>query len=198
MSPALADHPVARALAARALLARHALAAAATLGAAIVGELAGAPRATALLIAAAVAALGFGAALLAVEGTVRSRAVAALAAGEERVVGGISKPLVQRLCGRRVRQKLARSLERAVQDAHGRVALPAHLRPVGALHHLPQARDQIDAVVALLRREAAVGARGVALCQRLVCDGLTSPLYGGQVEPLRHELRRIAFALEAA
>jgi hypothetical protein len=39
--------------------------------------------------------------------------------------------------------------------------------------------------------------RGVALCERLLSDGVSSPLYRNDGEALRRELGRIRFALDA-
>jgi hypothetical protein len=40
--------------------------------------------------------------------------------------------------------------------------------------------------------------QGVALAARFLSDGYGSPLYGNDVEPLREELNRIRYLLEAS
>jgi hypothetical protein len=57
------------------------------------------------------------------------------------------------------------------------------------------AERELQTVADLLRRSDLESARGVALCERLLHDGLRSTLYGTDMEALRRELGRIRFFL---
>jgi hypothetical protein len=57
-------------------------------------------------------------------------------------------------------------------------------------------RPKLHELAELLRADPG-DARAVALVWRLVCDGATSPLYGGNAGELRTELARIRFVLLA-
>jgi hypothetical protein len=101
----------------------------------------------------------------------------------------------RRLLDRRHRVRLARALdalrdEAATSLVRGSSRLPLYDRRVVAAV-VPELRP---AAQALRRGDASV--RGVALSERLL-SGHDSPLYGGDADRLREELRRIRFLLEA-
>ena len=98
----------------------------------------------------------------------------------------------RRLVDPRARARLARSLERVIEETLGarRVAFgPPMVCPWVAAPVAAQLR-----VVAELLRGACPGLRGVALARRLLTDG-DSPLYGRDVAALREELGRVRFLL---
>ena len=102
----------------------------------------------------------------------------------------------RRLASRKERCRLARSLERLIDDAQRWPRLgPGHRPPPGVLT-LRHAVDEAREVVELLRAEFA-HVRGVALTSRLLTDGGSSPLFGTDAELLREELRRIRYLLVA-
>ena len=124
------------------------------------------------------------------------------------LTGGLHSPLVpgltlpsivrerRRLASRKERERLARSLEHALEEAwHWSPPLSSRALPgvVCLRHATPEAR----AVIRCLRSER-VSVRGVAMTARLLMDGLRSPLYSGDRLRLREELGRIRFALEWA
>lgn len=100
----------------------------------------------------------------------------------------------RRLATRAERERLARTLERFVDDAvrWSRLGPRRRTPPLGVnclRFTVTEARD----IVALLR-EGCADVRGVALTSRLLTDG-TSPLFGTDAAELRQELRRIRFLL---
>jgi hypothetical protein len=94
----------------------------------------------------------------------------------------------------RQRAKLARRLRRAVDDAEDwHLLLVASRPPVGILELLPYAAlareiaDRLDA--------NHPNVRGVALLDRLLSDGYSSPLYAGDGYRIGCELRQILYEL---
>ena len=135
-----------------------------------------------------VVAIRFGTALL----TRESRTVEAIAQGLE----GVPLAHVQRerrsLLGERRRRRIAASLESYLpRSTSARGVIPLPEPPAVAVDG---ARDELRAVVELLRAGAPSEARGVASCQRLL-SAYPSPLYDCDVNALRCELGRIRFLL---
>ena len=102
----------------------------------------------------------------------------------------------RRLASPKERRRLARSLERLVQDAERWPRGAARYQPPPGVPCLRLVVDDAREVVELLDTEPA-GVRGIALTSRLLADGGASPLYGTDPEPLREELRRIRYLLVA-
>jgi hypothetical protein len=126
------------------------------------------------------------------------RVLDAIADGLERVpLHGIRRRRA-RLLRLRSREGLARSLEERLAWATGsRSEVPYAARPM-ARSVVEAARVEIQNVVASLRGPSVAGARGVALCERLLQDAISSPLHGSDPEALRRELGRIRYLLTEA
>lgn len=110
--------------------------------------------------------------------------------------GPLHLPRVQleitRLADVRHRAKLTQRLRRAVDDAEGWDSLLVASRPpVGILELLPHAALAREIASHLDTNHPNV--RGVALVDRLLGDGYSSPLYVGDGYRLQCELRRILF-----
>jgi hypothetical protein len=98
----------------------------------------------------------------------------------------------RRLLDPRRRTVLGASFENLANDA-----LSAEGWPTGSVVPRPTitaVADQLHDVGSLLRSGPSA-ARGVALAEYLLSDGTRSPLYGGELTALHHELRRIRFLL---
>jgi hypothetical protein len=102
----------------------------------------------------------------------------------------------RRLDSRKERERLARSLEQALDDAWGWYRRPPRPRGLPGVVCLRDATPEARAVIRQLR-SGQVAVRGVAMTARLLMDGLRSPLYSGDRRRLREELARIRFALES-
>lgn len=100
---------------------------------------------------------------------------AALAVGAPVEPGSAMAVRAARLTSRREREALARTLCRAVSDAHDTTALMTLRVPVHRTN-VQSAAGTIDAVVRRLRAPGAVDARGVARLCRILEDG-TGPMY---------------------
>ena len=59
-------------------------------------------------------------------------------------------------------------------------------------------QELVREIASLLRADAVPRARGVALCEWLLTDGVSSPLYRSDGDALARELGRIRFDLERA
>ena len=102
----------------------------------------------------------------------------------------------RRLHSRKERERLARSLEQALDDAWSWYGTPPRSRALPGVVCLRDATPEARAVIRELR-SGQVAVRGVAMTARLLMDGLRSPLYSGDRRRLREELARIRFALES-
>jgi len=102
----------------------------------------------------------------------------------------------QRLASRKERERLARSLEHALDEVWNISRLPARSRALQGLICLRDATPEARAVIQTLRCEQ-VSVRGVAMAAQLLMDGQRSALYSGDRRRLREELGRIRFALES-
>lgn len=71
------------------------------------------------------------------------------------------------------------------------------MRPVGNMRLLLPHEHHVRDVARLLRADAVPRVRGVALCEWLLTDGVTSPLFRADGDAVRRELGRIRFALDA-
>ena len=103
----------------------------------------------------------------------------------------------QRLLDRRTRERLSAALEDLVRAARRRRNIEALAG--GPIFHVPVVlalAHDLRGVAALLRTDAPVGARGVALLEHLLTRG-DSPLYGRHAGALREELRRVRYLLGA-
>jgi len=73
--------------------------------------------------------------------------------------------------------------------------VPASVRPLFDVRTVAAVVDDLQEIVALLRA-GGTRARGVALAERLLTEGV-SPLYGYDAIALRDELRRVRYLLTA-
>lgn len=129
--------------------------------------------------------------------TRRRRALEMIIAGDEDLPLPELEPVRRRLRDRRGRSRLALSLEHSLRLAERWDQTVPHLRPVANLHLLLPLQEDVRDIARLLRVDSVPRVRGVALCERLLSDGVTSPLYRNDGEALRRELGRIRFALDA-
>ena len=125
----------------------------------------------------------------------REEIVDLIAAGEGSVPVAAVEREYRRLADRRVRRRMADSLDGLVDAAAqpSAVLAPPLVDPAVVL---AAARD-LREIAALLRAERS-DARAVALVYRLICDGVASPLHRAKLGELREELARIRFVLRAA
>jgi hypothetical protein len=107
------------------------------------------------------------------------------------------KPVRRRLRDPRARARLAASLERYLRSAERWDKTAPHMRPVANVRLLLPLEDDVRDIARLLRGDAVPRIRGVALCESLITDGVTSPLFRSDVDALRRELGRIRFSLDA-
>ena len=122
----------------------------------------------------------------------QDRTVEAIAEGLETVPLAHLQRERRTLLGERRRRRLAASLEAYLPRASPErgVVRPPEFPAVA----VDGARDELRAVVELLRAGAPSEARGVAACQRLL-SAYPSPFYERDVNALRCELGRIRFLL---
>lgn len=125
----------------------------------------------------------------------RDRTHELIARGEGTVLPLIAREQ-QRLASRHERERLARGLEHALEDAWSWTRFPQGLRPLPGVGCLREADREARKVIAGLRASQA-RVQGVALVARLLVDGERSPLYAGDPRALRDELGRIAYLLAA-
>jgi hypothetical protein len=127
----------------------------------------------------------------------RRRALELIIAGEEDLPLAELEPVRRRLRDPRGRARLASSLERSLRSAERWYEIAPHMRPVGNMRLLLPHEDDVRDIARLLRVDIVPRVRGVALCESLLTDGVTSPLFRNDGDALRRELGRIRFALDA-
>jgi len=185
-----ADHPFTRAVARQRTVSLQIVATAIVLGLGVAGvvDRAGGGALVVLVVAGLVAA-----ALvlysLSTRTVVRENADELIAEGRDSPGVKVLAQERRRLASRSERESLARSLERHLRHAERWVDIhPAYRLPHG-LRCLRFLATEVGDVVALLRSDTAQ-VRGVAATARFVV-GHASPLFEGDVELLRRELRRL-------
>jgi hypothetical protein len=164
-----------------------------TLG--IIGIVLHTDRAPVVLGAAALVGLGLGLSFALSGLEIRDRAQELIAAGYERIPVRAVLDERRRLLSHRQRERFARSLERLLKDAQNWNRILPATRPPHGVHELRLAEHEVHDVVSLLRSDP-VNVPGVARTARFLTDGATSPLFGGDDEALRAELRRIRDLLD--
>ncbi len=127
----------------------------------------------------------------------RQRALAMIIRGDEELPVDELEPVRRRLRDRRKRAQLASSLEHMLHSAEQWQQIPPRLRPPGKIRLLLPLSDEVREIERLLCADGVARVRGVALCEQLLTDGVTSPLFSGDADALRRELGRIRFALDA-
>jgi hypothetical protein len=161
----------------------------------IVGIVLHTDRAPVVLGAAALVGLGLGLSLGLSALEIRDRAQELIAAGYERIPVRAVLDERRRLLSHRQRERFARSLERLLKDAQNWNRILPATRPPHGVRELRLAEHEVHDVVSLLRSDP-VNVPGVARTARFLSDGATSPLFGGDDEALRAELRRIRDLLD--
>ena len=126
----------------------------------------------------------------------RERAEDLVAAGNDSVVLPVLARVRRRLASRTQREALAPSLEVLHRDALRWHEILPQFRPPDGVQQLRHVSSEVGALTTALRRDR-VRVQGVALTARFLSDGYGSPLYGNEVRPLREELNRIRYLLEA-
>ena len=191
------DHALTRALARRHTIAIQLLAASIPFALGVAGVLLHHEEAKAVLAASSVVILGLLAAIAVVRQLLRDCVQALIAEGSEGAFIPIVRRERRRLASSKVREQLARTLERALRDVQQTYGTVPHTRPLPGTERLADLAPEVAAVAAALRT-AHPRVRGVALTARLLCDGHASPLYAGDIERLREELCRISYLLASS
>jgi hypothetical protein len=155
--------------------------------------LCGVPCAPPLAIAAAVVEIALGLRLAVLLQTRRDLCLELIIGGAGRLPLGAVEREWRRVEDPRHLVRLARSLEQMVDTAERPPARIPSSRPLFDVRVIRLVGPQLREIAGLLRTDAPP-LRGVALVERLMASGL-SPLYGGDVEPLREELGRARFLL---
>lgn len=147
------------------------------------------------LAAATVTCLLLGVLVLAAWCSRRRCALQVIIAGGEDLPLAELEPVRRRLSDPGRRRQLAASLERNLRAARRWQRTPAQFRPPANVRLLLALEGDVQEIERLLCAEAVPHVRGVALCEWLLTDGATSPLYRNDADALRRELGRIRFAL---
>ena len=127
----------------------------------------------------------------------RQSALDVIIAGYEDLPLDELEPVRQRLQDPRRRAQVASSLERCLQSAERWHRTAPQFRPIANVRLLLPLRDDVREIQRLLCQGDLPRVRGVALCEWLLTDGATSPLYQSDADAVRRELGRIRFALDA-
>jgi hypothetical protein len=189
------DHPLVRALDQSQLLATQSVVVGALMCAGLVAVLEGVSEGLSIVLAAS-----------AVEATVACRAAVVAYSRRERAIdlivegrGDLPLQAVARERRRLIepahRHRAAASLDAMRADAGTPTRPRAFAWPIYNVRAIRAVAPELAAVARLLEHDDAP-VRGVAMAERLVCDG-TSSLYRADVGRLYEELRRIRYHLEA-
>lgn len=184
-----AEHPLARAIARQRTVALQLVATLIAVGLGVGGVLQGA--ADARLVLGIAGAVGLLLVLYAVSmrTSVRVRADQLIAEGREDDGVPVLVQERRRLASPALRERLAGSLERGLRDAERLLEIHPSYRLPYELRYLRFVAPDVREVAALLRSDSAQ-IRGVAATAAFVNDD-SSPLFAGDVEQLRRELRRL-------
>jgi len=187
-------HPLTRGLARRHKLAGQLVVVAVPFLLGLIGLLLHHRHATPVLGASYLVVLGLLAAIVTVRHSVRDCVQTLIAEGTHGVFLQVVGRERRRLASPKVREELARSLERLLRDAQRWHSIHPHSRPLPGVECLRYTAAEVAALATALR-EGQPKVQGVAATARLVFDGYSSPLYAGDTERLREELRRIQYLL---
>jgi hypothetical protein len=101
-----------------------------------------------------------------------------------------------KLVNDRLRRHLARALRRAIRDAHQPVTTRSRISIVDR-EAVIDAEVAIEALIARLSSRQRVATHGVAMVERLITDGVASPLYNrARPGTLRRQVLAATIALE--
>ena len=127
----------------------------------------------------------------------RRRAFEVIVAGDEDLPLAELDPVRRRLENPRYRARLAHAFDRSLRAAEQWHRTVPSMRPLSNVRLLLPLVDDVREIQRLLRADSVPRVRGIALCEWLLTDGVTSPLFGRDGEALRRELGRIRFNLAA-
>ncbi len=127
----------------------------------------------------------------------RRRALEVIIAGDEDLPLAELEPVRRRLRDARRRAALASALDRCLHAAQQWDRTIPSMRPLSNVRLLLPLAEDVREIERLLRQDSLPRVRGVALCEWLLTDGVTSPLFGRDGDALRRELGRIRFNLNA-
>lgn len=147
------------------------------------------------LVVASVVAGAFVLAWLVAWHVTRARVQDLIASGDDSVVLPVVARERRRLASRKERERVARSLDGLYRDALRWHEILPQFRPPDGVFQLRHVGDEVAALTRALRGDR-VRVQGVALAERFLSDGYASPLYSGELEPLREELNRIRYLVE--
>ena len=188
-------HPLPKALARHRTVTRQTLVAVAAAPAAVLATLAHVALGPVFLGATVLVGLGFAVAWTSTRRSLVDRVQELIAAGATSLGLNVLVSERRRLASRKERERLARSLEHALDEVWRSHRTPPRSRALPGVDCLRDATPEARAVIRKLRCER-VSVRGVAMTARLLMDGQASPLYSGDRQRLREGLGRIRFALE--
>jgi hypothetical protein len=187
-------HPLARASERRSSRRRQLAGVGLLLFGGVVVQLAGLASARALITAAALVEAALACSLLLVAKDERRLARELIIMGR----GALPLPALawerHRLLDTTYRYRLAQSVDHVREAAECRRWLLRGSRPLFRVQVVAAVSPELAELARALRRTDCQAA-GVALTQRLLCDG-TSPLYGEDIARLRETLRRVRSRLE--
>ena len=163
----------------------------------IVGWMRHVPNAPFELAAAIVVALVLAGAFLFVRGSLRSLAQELIASRHDGAGVRVIDAERRRLLSRAERERAARWLEDLLRDAQNWPTVPPASRALPEVRLLVFTASEIREIAALLR-SSTPNVAGVARTLRLLNAGADSLLFAGDVDRLRHELRRIRALLDSA
>jgi len=190
-----AHHPLVRAIHACAVVAHQALAVGITLAGAAVAGACGAEWARTVGLSALIVLLILAGAAAELHQRKRQRALDLILEGRERLPIAAIRRERRRLLDPRTRSLLAASFQTMAQEATSRPKMVIRAsRPLFDVKVVAGVAEELRAVARLLGPESE-SARGVALAERLVMDGMASPLYGHNIAALREQLKRIRYLL---
>lgn len=187
------EHALVRALDRQAVALAQLLAVIALLAVSAVGVAAGGRGALPVVVASALATIGFGcrAALRALDRRERVRDVIISGRGDLPLV--VVERERRRLLDLRRRKTLAHSYESIGDEPSASGRVPCRACVIVSLNVVAKVRPELKLIAALLRDEAPC-VRGVAAAERMISTG-TASLFGCDDEILRQDLHRIAFLL---
>ena len=145
-----------------------------------------------LAIAAVVVQVGLGCRLAVLSAARREVCLELIVEGHGALPLACIERLRRCLLERRVRERLARSIDEMVASAAR--PRPGAPPPLAASRVIRATAPELREVTSLLRADPS--ARGVALVEALLTSAAT-PIYGSEVEPLRQELRRALYLLRS-
>jgi hypothetical protein len=189
------DHPLVSVLDTTRVLTSQSLVVLAIIAASVAAAVAGVSEAIAVTAGAVVAQVGLAGTLAILATTKRAQVLDLLVEGRSRLPLTALECERDRLLDIGHRDVLARSLDTLRREAERPILRPPSTRPLYTPRVIAAVAPDLARTSRLLRAPDA-GIAGVAMTEQLL-GGSQSPLFGTDVEPLRHQLRAINFRLQA-